>query len=178
MGPVTGQTALTITGTHFLAGATVWIGQTYIPLKCLNVIVVSSAQITCTTKGGAQVGTWNLWVTTSGGMSALSAADHFSYFTPWVQSVTPSSGPVKGGTPITIAGSGFVAGSTVVFGQGHGTGLGSLQATSVVVVSGTKITAKTPKGAAAGIWNVFVVLPGGATSPPHPSDRYTYVRTG
>ena len=50
-------------------------------------------------------------------------------------------------------------------------------ATDVHVVSGTKITAKTPTGAKAGIWNVFVVEPGGIVSFPHPADCYTYVNT-
>ena len=177
MGPVTGHTALTITGTNFKAGATVWIGQSYVAKKCLNLVVVSSTKITCSTSGGAEPGIWNLWVVTSGGKSALSTADHFTYYALWVQGVSPNSGPVKGGSPVTISGNDFVPGSIVVFGQGHGTGNGSLRATAVHVVSGTEITAKTPTGAKAGIWNVFVVVPDGTTSPPHPADRYTYVNT-
>jgi hypothetical protein len=176
-GPVTGHTPLTITGTNFEAGAVVWIGQSYVATKCIDVDVVSSTKITCSTSGGAEPGIWNLWVTTNGGMSPLSPADHFTYYALWVQSVSPDSGPVKGGTPVTITGNDFVAGSIVVFGQGHGTGMGSLRATDVHVVSGTKITAQTPKGAKASIWNVFVIVPGGKTSPPHPSDRYTYLAT-
>ena len=175
MGPVTGHTPLTITGTNFAAGATVWIGQSNVATKCLEVHVVSSTKITCSTSGGAEPGVWNLWVVTSGGKSALSPADHFTYYALWVLYVSPNSGPVRGGTPVTISGNDFVPGSVVVFGQGHGTGKGSLRATDVHVVSGTEITAKTPKGAKASIWNVFVVVPGGTTSPPHPADRYTFV---
>jgi hypothetical protein len=176
-GPVTGGTLLTITGTHFAAGATVWIGQSYVATKCLNVEVASPTRITCTTSGGAEPGHWNLWVTTNGGVSVLNSADHFTYYALWVLSVSPNSGPLRGGTAITIRGNDFLPGSIVIFGQGHGGGPGSLRATDVHVLSGTEITCKTPTGAKLGAWNVFVVTPGSHFSLPHPSDRYTYVRS-
>lgn len=53
-----------------------------------------------------------------------------------VTSVSPSAGPVAGGTAITISGSGFAAGATV--------SVGGSTATDVVVVSATEITAVTP----------------------------------
>ncbi len=55
---------------------------------------------------------------------------------PTVTAVTPSSGPVIGGTPITVEGSGFSAGATVAF--------GGEAATGVAVVGATLIQATTP----------------------------------
>ena len=92
---------------------------------------------------------------------------------PTVSSVSPSSGSVSGGTPITITGTGFVAGATVEIGQGGGAGPTAIPASEVVVVSSTEITAKTGGGAKAGTFNLFVI-DSGATSPANPGDDYTY----
>jgi hypothetical protein len=62
------------------------------------------------------------------------------YLTPTVSSIDPSSGPLAGGTAVTITGTGFEAGATVT--------IGGASATSVVVVSDTSITAVTPSGTA------------------------------
>jgi hypothetical protein len=58
---------------------------------------------------------------------------------PEITNITPSSGPVAGGTPVTIEGSGFLAGASVSIGGAAGT---------VKVLSETKITAVTPAHAA------------------------------
>jgi RHS repeat-associated protein len=59
---------------------------------------------------------------------------------PTVISISPNSGTTAGGTPVTIAGTGFISGSTVT--------IGGAAATSVTVVSSTTITATTPAHAA------------------------------
>jgi hypothetical protein len=83
-GPTTGGTAITITGTGFVAGATVTIGQgsgaVTGAIHATNVKVVSSTEITATTGGGAKTGTWSLFVTTSGGTSAGNTGDNFTYW--------------------------------------------------------------------------------------------------
>jgi hypothetical protein len=66
---------------------------------------------------------------------------------PTVSAISPPTGPVAGGTPIAITGTGFLAGATV--------GLGGAAATGVTVVSSTSITATTP-AKAAGVVNVVV----------------------
>jgi hypothetical protein len=71
---------------------------------------------------------------------------------PTVASVSPNSGTTAGGTAVTITGANFATGATVTF--------GSAAATSVVVVSGTQITATTPAGTA-GAALVTVSNPGG-----------------
>ena len=52
-----------------------------------------------------------------------------------VTSITPPNGPVFGNTPVTVHGTGFLAGATLT--------LGGTAATNVVVVNSTTITAKT-----------------------------------
>ena len=69
------------------------------------------------------------------------AATTSSYVQPvTIGAVTPSVGPAAGGTPVTIAGRGFLAGAVVSF--------GGIAAVDVVIVSDTSITATTPAGAA------------------------------
>ena len=77
----------------------------------------------------------------------------------------PTAGPLAGGTPVTITGTGF-SGATVV-------DFGTLPATNVVVVSATQITATSP-AAAAGTVDVTVTGPGG-TSATSAVDQFTYM---
>jgi hypothetical protein len=177
-GTVSGGTPITIKGTGFVSGATVEIGQgngagpTAIPAS--KVVVVSPTEITAITGGSAKAGSWNLFVIDSGGTSPANAGDDFTYFaTPTVSSVTPASGTVSGGTPITIKGTGFVSGATVEIGQGNGAGPTAIPASKVVVVSSTEVTAVTGGPAKPGLWNLFVIDSGG-TSPANTGDDYTY----
>jgi len=61
----------------------------------------------------------------------------------------------------------------VEIGQGQGVGPTAIQASNVVVVSSTEITAVTGGGAKAGSWNVFVIDSGG-TSPAKTGDTFAY----
>jgi uncharacterized repeat protein (TIGR01451 family) len=60
--------------------------------------------------------------------------------TPTVSSVSPSSGPLGGGTTVTISGTGFASGATVSFVDGTR----GVAAASVAFVSSTQLTAVTP----------------------------------
>lgn len=80
--------------------------------------------------------------------SGAGLAYPFSAAAPTVSSVTPSSGPA--GTPITIAGTGFVTGATVT--------IGGAAATSVVFGSSTSLTAVAPVHAP-GVADVVVTNP-------------------
>ena len=178
-GTVSGGTAIKITGTGFVAGATVEIGQgsgvgpTAVPAS--EVVVVSSTEITAKTGGGAKAGTFNLFVIDSGGTSVGNTSDDFTYNNPkpTVSLVSPSSGSVNGGTPIRIIGTNFVAGATVEIAQGQGAGPTAIPASNVVVVSPTEITATTGGPAKPGTFNLFVIDSGG-TSPGNTGDDYTY----
>ena len=55
---------------------------------------------------------------------------------PAISAITPSAGPIAGGTPVNITGTGFMEGAKVTF--------GTVAATAVVVSSPTSLTAVTP----------------------------------
>jgi IPT/TIG domain len=82
---------------------------------------------------------------------------------PTVSSVSPSNGPVVGGTAVTITGTNFATGATVTF--------GSAAATNVVVVNSTTITATTPAGSA-GAATVTVTVNGQSGSR---ANGFTYI---
>jgi hypothetical protein len=84
---------------------------------------------------------------------------------PTVTAVTPASGPLAGGTTITVTGTGFVPGLTTVK-------VGTATATTVVVNSArTSLTAKAPAGTA-GAKSVSVTTSGGTATK---ASAFTYV---
>ncbi len=72
---------------------------------------------------------------------------------PAVTSVSPTHGPLAGGTTVTVNGSNFVSGSSVVF--------GSTVAATVTFVSATQLTAVTAMSPGAGLASVTVANPDG-----------------
>jgi len=66
---------------------------------------------------------------------------------PTLSGISPTSGTTAGGTPVTVSGTGFLAGATL--------SLGGTAATNVVVSNSTTITATTPAHAAGAV-NVVV----------------------
>ncbi len=83
--------------------------------------------------------------------------------TPTPTSCSPPSGPVAGGTAVTITGTGFSAGCVV--------SIGGSPATSVVVVSDTQITCVTPSGFV-GLSSIIVTNTDGGSG--GPQFIYTY----
>ncbi len=81
-----------------------------------------------------------------------------------VTQVSPNTGPIGGGTAVTITGTNFTGTPTVSFGGTAGT--------SVVLVSATSITAVSPAHAA-GTVDVIVTDPGGP-SPATAADHFTF----
>jgi hypothetical protein len=144
-GPAGGGTGVTITGTGFLAGATVKLGGT----AASNVVVVGSTSITATSAAHA-AGAVDVVVSNSDAQSGT-LPQGYSYTAsnpaPTVTGITPSSGPAGGGTGVTITGTGFLAGATVK--------LGGTAASNVVVASSTSITV-TSAAHAAGAVDVVV----------------------
>jgi hypothetical protein len=86
---------------------------------------------------------------------------------PVITKVTPSRGPVGGGTSVTITGSGFSGAMAVHF--------GSSAARSFSVTSDTSITAVTPSKKA-GIYDVSITTAGG-TNALSAKDHFTYTPT-
>jgi hypothetical protein len=162
-GSQAGGTAVTITGTGFLAGATVKFGGTL----ATNVSVVSATSITATTPAHAP-GAVDVVVTNSDNKSAtLAQAFTYSLAAPTIGTVAPSTGPTTGGTPVTITGTGFQTGATVTF--------GGQPATDVTVVSASSISARTPLGPATEQLAVDVVVtnPDSQSATAHPGFTYT-----
>jgi hypothetical protein len=174
VGPKSGGTKITITGTNFLSGASVAIGQGLSgpPVAATDVDVVSLTEITAITGGGAKVGTYDVYVTTAAGTAGGNSKTRFTYAAaPTVTSVSPNAGPKAGGTEITIMGTNFLPGATVAIGQGLSGP--PVAATDVDVVSSSKITARTGAGKV-GTYDVYVTTPGG-TNGGRPNRTFTYV---
>lgn len=142
-GPLIGGSAITITGTGFLAGATVDLGG----VAATGVVVVSATSITATTAAHAQGAVLVTVTNTDGQGGTLSGGFTYLGPPPTLTLVAPASGPTAGATTITLTGTEFGAGTTV--------SVGGTVATSVAVASATSLTAVTPAGVA-GVANVVV----------------------
>jgi hypothetical protein len=134
-GALAGGTAVTITGSGFLAGPAVTFGGT----ACTAIIFVSSTSITCTTPAHA-AGAVNVVVTNTDTQSGAALSAYTYRGVPTVTSVFPLAGMLAGGTAVTITGSGFYSGATASF--------GGSACTNIVVVSSTSITCTTTTHAA------------------------------
>ncbi len=152
-GPTSGGSTVTITGTGFTGATAVDFG----PNAATNLDVVSATQITATSPAGT--GTVHVTVTGPGGTTTTSPADEFTYMQ--VTGVSPAAGPLAGGTPVTITGTGFTGATLVDFGT---TPVSNFTVNS----SGTQITLTSPAGT--GTVDVTVTGPGGTTVP-SPADR-------
>jgi large repetitive protein len=113
------------------------------------------------------VGVVDVVITNSAGASAITTKDRFKYAAT-LESVSPNSGPLAGGTSVTVTGTGFstVAKATVFK-------FGKAAAKSVVCASSTSCTMTTPAGLAAGAVTVLVTV-NKVTSPANPAVQFTY----
>jgi hypothetical protein len=137
---------VTITGTNFVTGATVTIGGS----AATSVTVTNATTIAATTPAHA-VGAVDVTVTNPDTQSAtLTNGYTYQAPAPTVTSITPASGPIAGGTNVTISGTNFVTGATVT--------IGGTAATGVAVTNATTITA-TVAAHAVGAANVTVNNP-------------------
>ncbi len=141
-GPVQGGTLITLTGTDFLPGASVRLGG----VPAFAVTVTSPTTATALTNSNA-AGVVDV-VLTNPDLQTSTLAAAFTYDpAPTLASISPISGTTTGGTVVTLTGSGFLTGATVLFGTDA--------ATNVTVVSATQLTATTP-ARAVGVVSVTV----------------------
>ena len=172
-GSTAGGNTVTINGTYF---TTTGSGVSNVSF-CTSAGTVCTAATSFTVLSATQIqatvpthlaGSVDVVVTNNiNGASALSSGDSYT-FLPQVTAISPTFGPVAGGTPVTITGLGFgSAGSlaTVTFGL--------VPATSVTVNSNTQISATAPAGVA-GVVHVTVTV-SSAVSTTSSADQYTYV---
>jgi len=160
-GPTAGGTLVTITGTGFTGATAVTFGGT----AATSFLVTSSTQITATAPAHT-AGTVNVVVTGPDGSSPTGGTgDDFVYGSaPVITAINPASGPIAGGTLVTITGTGFTGATAVKF--------GATAATSFTVVSDTQITAASPAQANS-VVQVSVTTPLGTTADTA-ADNFTY----
>lgn len=164
-GPTSGGTAVVITGSGFTSADPT--GAVRFGAASATYVINSNTQITATSPA-SPAGTHDVTITTSGGTSATSASDLFTYISaPTVTGVSPAEGPTAGGTTVIISGTGFAYANptgAVKFGGTDAT---------YVINTNTQITATAPAGAA-GVNDIVVTTPGG-TSSTSSADQYAYV---
>jgi hypothetical protein len=178
VGPTVGGTSVVITGQGF-TGTTGATGVKFGANNATSYTVVNDTTIDAVSPAGA-VGTVDVIVTNTSLNETPSSldsnfavvGDHFTYEAPPVISASglnPNTGPVGGGTTVTITGTGFGSDSTVQFGANAGTGV-------VVAPSGTSLTVVSPASTLgtpdhSGPVNVTVTDIGGTSN----SEVFTYV---
>ncbi len=163
-GPSTGGTHVTIFGTGFQPGATVFFGTAPSGFSALNCAEDGGDTISCFTPahpvGPVDVTVMNVDGQTS---SSVGAYTFVLVVPPTFTSVAPATGATNGGTPITVTGTQFQNNATVT--------INNLPAANVQVVSPTSITATTP-ALPVGTADVTVTNPdGGSIIAP---DTFTY----
>ncbi len=162
-GPAAGGTSVTITGTSFKGVTAVKFGAE----PATSYTVSSETSITAVSPS-ATSGDVEVTVTTPNGLSGITKKDRFKYENPTVLTVSPSAGPVGGGTPVTITGTGFAPGTATtafVFGKGV--------ATSVKCASTTECTMVSPAALKAGVVDVTARV-GNKKSKKAATDKFTY----
>jgi hypothetical protein len=160
LGPPAGGTSVMINGFGFIHATSVSFGNT----PAVTFQVLSAGQIRAVAPPGSP-GLSYIYVTTSGGTTTTGQGRGFSFVPrPVVTGITASTGTRRGGTRVTIFGSGFTGATAVSF--------GATRATRFHLDSAGQITAVAPPGSP-GHRNISVTTAGG-TSARVAGDRFTY----
>jgi hypothetical protein len=132
-GPAVGGNAVTIRGKNLAEAVTVRFGG----VESEGITSNTTEAVTAIAPPGA--GVVDVTVTTLDGTNEIVSADHYTYGPPTITEVSPGSGPVAGGTEVTVTGAGFLPGNgqtAFVF--------GSAPASSVVCASLNSCTMTAP----------------------------------
>lgn len=160
-GRTAGGTRVAVTGTGFTHVTAVRFGAT----AGQSVHVVSASKLYITSPRHAS-GVVHVQVVTTHGASVGRVADHFTYISPpTVTALRPASGPLAGGTRVTVTGTNFRKVTAVRFGSTAGR--------YVQVVSWTKLYVTAP-ARVAGLINLQVFTSYG-TSVSHTVANFRYV---
>jgi hypothetical protein len=160
-GSTTGGNVVNIYGSNFTGATCVSFGT-----LSASFTVQSDTWITAMAPAQAAA-TIDVTVTTPSGTSPTSSSDHYTFTAataPLVTGLSPSSGPVSGGTTVLVTGNHFTGASAVDF--------GSTEASSFTVLSDTSLVVTAPSGTA-GTVDVTVVTPSGISATSS-ADHYTY----
>jgi hypothetical protein len=152
-GPLAGGTAVTVTGTNFPTTVdSVRVGTG----RLGSLLRVSATQLTGTTPPSGTVGAADVTVYTTGAGSGA-CAGCFTYNPPVTASgVSPASGPLAGGTAVTVTGANFPATIDSVR-------VGTARLGTLVRVSATQLTGLTPPSGTAGAVDVTVYTTSGGS---------------
>jgi YVTN family beta-propeller protein len=171
-GPAAGGTGVTISGTGFSGATSVDFGG--LPASSFTVDA-SGTSISAVSPAASAAGSVDVTVTVASATSPVVTADVFTYLSngspssppaPAIASLSPATGPVSGGTQVTVTGSGFTGATAVDF--------GATAATHLTVQSDDTITVDTPAASYAGPQAVTVTTPSG-TSAAGPDAVFTYL---
>ncbi|MBI5836651.1 MAG: IPT/TIG domain-containing protein [Candidatus Eisenbacteria bacterium] len=158
-------TAVTLTGLDFQGPDSVWLQRAGIRRAATSVTTVSATQVTCNLAPAASdTGYWNVVIRNTDGRADTLLNGAYVRNTPpsggapTATSITPASGANTGSVGITsLAGTNFVATPAVWI---YRNGESSVSATSVVVVSSSRITCTfNLSGLRPGGWDVYVRNP-------------------
>lgn len=148
-GPLAGGNEVTITGQGFTADTQVLFGSFSSP----RITFVSSTQLKAIAPRGLLADVVDLVVYNKNGVSTQRRS--YTYLPDVrITSLAPVTGPIAGGTTVTLTGTGFTGTTAVRF--------GATDATSFTVVSATEVTAVTPATATAAAVDVSITTPAGA----------------
>jgi hypothetical protein len=144
-GPTAGGTVVTVTGTGFGLGTGVAATVTFGGSAGSNVSVTgpTSASVTTPAHAAGAVDVVIAFGTTSVTVPNAYTYTDAAFPAPTLTAVAPATGPVAGGTVVTLTGTAFRAGATVSF--------GGAAATAVSVASATSITCTAPAHAAGAV---------------------------
>lgn len=137
-GKLAGGTAITITGTYFVSGATVTVGGS----ECTTPNVTNATTMTCTTPSHA-AGAVNIVVTNPDTQTGTGTNAYTYNPFPTFSAINPNYDFIEGGDGVTITGTGFLSSAGVTIGGSNCTGL--------TVVNSTTITCTAPAHAAGAV---------------------------
>jgi YVTN family beta-propeller protein len=161
-GPLAGGITVVVTGSGFVSGSTA------VAFGADPATVLSCGASSCQVEAPPEAtGPVDVSVMSPLGTSVDSSADTFTYLpVPAISGVTPSSGPVTGGTVVSLSGSGFTPGASVVR-------FGATPGTATSCASPIACTATSPVGVA-GVVDVGVTTPNGGSASTA-DDHYSYL---
>ena len=162
-GPTRGGTTVELSGTGVGATTTAWFGSTVVT----RITKVSSTRVRVVTPAHP-AGVVSVRVTTPAGTSPISSRASFAFdAVPTVSTLSSRTATTRGGSTVTLTGTGLYRTSVVLFGATPATGLTRLSATQVRV---------TVPAHAAGPVDVRATTPGG-TSPVSSATRFDLHRS-
>lgn len=150
-GPLAGGNTLSVNGAGFLSGAVIRIQG----VDCPNSTRISATQMTCKLPP-KEAGTFHVAVVNTDAQKAVLRSAYTYQAAPSILSISPAFGKTSGGETLTINGTGFLAGASVV--------VGTKSCSGVVVNSSTQLRCTVSENAE-GSYNALVRNFDGQASP-------------